>query len=148
LHLGGICCNEMSDSVTWDDHRPLGARACLHWATMLRVRLLLLSLFGTALAACAANPAPLLEWRVLVKVGPPGNEADAVVRRAAQASGVPARYVASVSPQWHGLSLSCSDEARCEAALQRLRADTAFFETVQRDERRRPHAASSSPNPS
>jgi hypothetical protein len=78
-----------------------------------------------------------------VKVAPPGSQADAVLRRAAQASGVPTSYVAAVSPQWHGLSLSCGDEARCEAALQRLRADTAYFEAVQRDERRRPHAAPS-----
>jgi hypothetical protein len=50
---------------------------------------------------------------------------------------VPARYVASTSPQWHALALRCSAPRDCEAALGRLRADRALVEAVQGDERRR-----------
>jgi hypothetical protein len=115
---------------------------------MPRVHPLLLSLFSTALAACAGQSAPPLEWRVLVKTAQAQSDLAIIAGRATQVSGVPVRYVAAASPQWHGLSITCGDEARCEAALQRLRADTVFFEAVQRDERRRPHAASSPSNPS
>jgi len=97
-----------------------------------------------SLAACAAaDPAPVAEWRVLVKTTQAQSDTTAIARRASQASGVPARYVAATSPQWHSLSLACGDEARCAAALQRMQADTRFFEAVQRDERRRTHSASS-----
>ncbi len=97
-----------------------------------------------ALTACAAaDPAPAAEWRVLVKTSQAHSDTALIVQRASQASGVPVRYVAAASPQWHGLSLACGDEARCAAALQRLQADTPFFEAAQRDERRRAHSASS-----
>lgn len=111
----------------------------------LRVPFFLPLALSVGLVACvAAAPPPVAEWRVLVKTTQPHDDTATIVRRAGEASGVPARYVAAVSPQWHGLSLACGDEARCAAALQRLLADTAFFEAVQRDERRRPHAPSSS----
>jgi hypothetical protein len=109
-----------------------------------------LSAFCAGLVACAADampPAPTLEWRVLVKLVQVGSEAEAIARRAGQASGVPVRYLASVSPQWHSLGLDCGDETRCAAALQRLRADASYFEAVERDERRRPHSDKPS-NPS
>jgi hypothetical protein len=102
----------------------------------------LVSAFSVCLAACAADApaaAPPSEWRVMVKLVQPSTDADAIARRASRAAGVAARYLAAVSPQWHSLGLACGDEARCTQALQRLRADTAFFETVERDERRRAH---------
>jgi hypothetical protein len=89
--------------------------------------------------ACAAKGTPLAEWRVLVKLTQVNADNRTITERASQSSGVPVRYVASVSPQWHGLSLACGDEARCAQALQALRADAAYFEVVQRDERRQPH---------
>ena len=134
----------MSLSVTWDIQLALWVRGCLHWATMPRVSSLLPLALCASLAACAAaDPTPVAEWRVLVKTTQAQSDTTAIARRASQASGVPARYVAAVSPQWHGLSLACGDETRCAAALQRLQADTTFFEAVQRDERRRTHPASS-----
>ncbi len=148
LHLGGCCCNQTHHSVTPHIQLALWVRGCLHWATMRRVPLFLPLALCVGLAACAAaGSTPAVEWRVLVKTVQPHDDTATIVRRASEASGVPARYVAAVSPQWHGLSLACGDEVRCAAALQRLRADTAFFEAVQRDERRQPHAPSSS-NPS
>jgi len=111
---------------------------------MPRVASLLPLALCASLAACAAaDPAPVAEWRVLVKTTQAHSDTATIVRRASQASGVPARYLAATSPQWHGLSLACGDEARCASALQRLQADTPFFEAVQRDERRRAHSASS-----
>ncbi|MBC7993039.1 MAG: hypothetical protein H7Z15_07325 [Rhizobacter sp.] len=114
---------------------------------MPRVASLLPLALCAGLAACAAaDRTPPAEWRVLVKTTQPHNDTAVIAQRASRASGVPVRYVTAASPQWHGLSLACGDEARCAAALQRLQADTAFFEAVQRDERRRPHPASSSPS--
>lgn len=111
---------------------------------MPRVASLLPLALCAGLAACAAaDHAPVAEWRVLVKTTHAQSDTAAIAQRASLASGVPVRYVAAVSPQWHGLSLACGGEARCAAALQRLQADTVFFEAVQRDERRRPHPASS-----
>ena len=98
-----------------------------------------------SLAACAAPPAAATEWRVMVKLSQPGADSGAIVRRAAASSGVPVRYAAAVSAQWHSLALACGDEARCAEALRRLQADTAYFQAVERDERRRPHTA---PHPS
>ena len=114
---------------------------------MPRFPSLVLWTFSAGLVACAANavpPPPILEWRVLVKLVQAGSDPVAIARRAGLASGVPVRYLASISPQWHGLGLDCGDEARCAMALQRLQADTSFFEAVERDERRWPH----SPKPS
>ena len=94
-------------------------------------------------AACqgAAPVAPGL--RVLVRVAPDAltgataEEQPAVIEQRASASaGVPARYVAASGPQWHALILQCA-APECDAALQRLTADTARFSAVQRDERRR-----------
>ena len=134
----------MSHSVTRDIQLALSVRGCLHWEPMPRVSLFLPLALTAGLAACAAaEPAPVAEWRVLVKTTQPQSDTDTIARRASQASGVPVRYVAATSPQWHGLSLACGDEARCAAALQWLQADSSFFEAVQRDERRRAHSASS-----
>ena len=87
-------------------------------------------------AACAA-PAPDVEQRVLVKLAQPSADADAIARQAGQVSGVPVRYVAASSAQWHALALRCADAPACDAALRRLRADSRTYESVQLDERRR-----------
>lgn len=111
-----------------------------------RLLSLLVSAFSACLSACAADApaaAPPAEWRVMVKLVQPSTDADAIARHASQASGVAARYLAAVSPQWHGLGLACGDEARCAQAMQRLRADQAFFQTVERNERRQAHPNSS-----
>jgi hypothetical protein len=94
------------------------------------------------LAACAA-PADTAgpaagEVRVLVKLARPSDDAAAIVRQASAAAGTPVRYLAATSLQWHALGLRCGSAADCDAALQRLRADAAHFEAVQRDERKRP----------
>ena len=100
----------------------------------------------TGMAACALEPAPAprqaagTEWRVLVKLNEPGSDAAAIARRAGEISGVPVRYVAATSPQWHALALACADDAACEAALQRLQAAAATYDSVQREQRRQPHS--------
>lgn len=110
----------------------------------------LLPLLGLSLAmtvsGCAAGGPVATEWRVMVKLAQPGATPDEVVQHAARASGVTVRYLAAVSPQWHGLGLRCGDEAACRDAVDRLKADTAHFLAVERDERRHPHAPT--PNPS
>jgi hypothetical protein len=99
-----------------------------------------------ALSACAAGPGAAVEWRLLVKVATPSIAGTEVAERAARTGGVPARYVAAVSPQWHGLVLRCRSEAACAEAVQRLQADTSYFLAVERDERRRAHAPASNPS--
>lgn len=110
----------------------------------------LMPLLGLSLVAavpgCAAGGPAATEWRVLVKLAQPGATPDEVVQHAARASGATVLYLAAVSPQWHGLGLRCGDEAACRDAVDRLKADTSFFLTVERDERRRAHAPT--PNPS
>ena len=81
---------------------------------------LLLAAVSAGLLACASEPAPASEWRVLVKLVSASDSAEAIARRASESAGVPVRYATAVSPQWHGLSLACPDEARCASALQRL----------------------------
>ena len=94
------------------------------------------------LAACAAPvaadavaPAGL---RLLVKLAHPSADAAAIAREASAAAGVPVRYLAATSMEWHALALTCDSRPLCDAAVQRLRADTAAFAAVERDERRRP----------
>lgn len=81
--------------------------------------------------------------RVLVRLAsdPPGGAAAdeqpaAIERRASASAGVPVSYVAASGAQWHALLVQCA-APDCDAALQRLAADTARFSAVQRDERRR-----------
>ena len=94
-------------------------------------------------AACqgAAPAEPGL--RVLVRLvsdpatGAAADEHPAVIEQRASASaGVPAKYVAASGARWHALILLCA-APDCDAALQRLAADTSRFSAVQRDERRR-----------
>jgi hypothetical protein len=92
------------------------------------------------LSACSTPAAPIdagAESRILVKLVHPASDPAAIAREVARAAGVPARYVASTSPQWHALALRCGAPRDCEAALGRLRADRALVEAVQGDERRR-----------
>src|SRR2546421_11919667 len=67
-----------------------------------------------AVAACAA-PATEPELRVLVKLAQASSDGDAIARRAGDVSGVPVRYVAASSPQWHALALRCGDASSCDA---------------------------------
>lgn len=89
-----------------------------------------------ALAGCAAEP-PAGAMPLLVKLAQPSIDAAAIAADASAASGHAVRYVSAVSEHWHALSLACGSAADCDAALQRLRADTARFAAVQRDERKR-----------
>jgi hypothetical protein len=97
----------------------------------------------TWLAACAAPlpaAAPAVvsaELRVLVKLARASADTDAIAAQVTAAAGTNARYLAASSPQWHALALLCADVQACEAAFQRLSADKAAFEVVQRDERKR-----------
>jgi hypothetical protein len=103
---------------------------------MLRLPWLALAAAGTVLAACAA-PAPVFETRLNVRLAVPSEDGPAIAMRAGESAGVPARYAAAISPQWHAIVLRCASEADCEAAVGRLRADRARFVEVLRDERRR-----------
>ena len=89
-------------------------------------------------AAPAATPArPVAELRVLVKLAQATSDTEAIAAQVAAAAGTQARYLGASSPQWHALMLVCTEPQGCEAALQRLSANKAAFEAVQRDERRR-----------
>ena len=94
-------------------------------------------------AACQGTVPAEPGFRVLVRLAsdpmtgaateiPPA----AIEQRASASAGVPAKYVAASGAQWHALILQCA-APDCDAALQRLSADTARFSAVQRDERRR-----------
>ena len=97
----------------------------------------------TWLAACAvpvpaAEPASAAaELRVLVKLATASSDTSWITAQVATAAGVQVRYLAATSPQWHALALVCAGPDACEAALRRLGANTATFEVVQRDERKR-----------
>lgn len=87
------------------------------------------------LAACAAEPPQ--ELRLLVQTSPALNDAATIAEQATRSSGKAVRYLTASGGGWHALALSCRGAADCEAALQRLRADSQQFPTVQRDERKR-----------
>lgn len=86
---------------------------------------------ATALAACAAAPSassaiPLTGLRVIVKLAQPDGDPAAIAAAAAQRAGVPVRYAASVSAEWHALMLQCADAAACDAAIVRMRRSGAY----------------------
>ena len=93
-------------------------------------------LLALVLSACASEPeaAPM---RLMVKLAQPSTDASGIAGQVSASIGRPARYVAATSDAWHALSVSCSSEHDCDSVLQRLRADTAHFAAVQRDERKR-----------
>ena len=98
---------------------------------------------AAASAACQGTPPAEPGLRVLVRLAgdsAAGATADmppaAIEQRASASAGVPAKYVAPSGARWHALILQCP-APDCDAALQRLSADTARFSAVQRDERRR-----------
>lgn len=96
------------------------------------------------MAQGASGPAVTNTLRVLVKLTQPSDDAELIAKRASASAGVSVRYVASVSPQWHSLSLACRGEADCDAAMQRMRDDSIHFEAVQRDGMSRPLSPPSS----
>jgi hypothetical protein len=96
----------------------------------------LTSLAALALGACAAEPPPP-PMQVLVKLAQPAADGAAIAAQASAATGRAVRYVASSSEFWHALAVPCTGASDCEAALQQLRADTAHYAAVQRDERKR-----------
>jgi len=106
----------------------------LYTAAMPQALTPVLALACFSLAACATLPA--LEWRLLVKLAEPSTDTVAIERRASETARSPVRYVASTSPQWHALALSCADQAACEQAVERLRADTSAYASVGLDRRR------------
>jgi hypothetical protein len=90
------------------------------------------------IAACATEPPPPLSpMRLLVKLVQPSSDAGAIASLVARGAGVPARYLAPASAQWHAIVLECVNARECEAALARLRGDAATFVAVERDERKR-----------
>ena len=111
--------------------------------TMNLAALGLASLAGVVACAAPADPAGYEagEVRVLVKLARASTDAASIARQASAAAGAPARYLAATSTQWHALALRCGSAIACDAALERLRGDTANFEVVQRDERKRPSSS-------
>jgi hypothetical protein len=87
------------------------------------------------LCACAA-PVHETELRVLVKLAQPSSDTAAITRLVSSRAGVTASYFGSSGLAWHALRLPCDGAANCEAVLQRMRADRAAFEIVERDERK------------
>ena len=78
--------------------------------------------------------------RVLVRLSAAQRAAEpgaATIAAWAQTSAArPVRHAAAAGDGWHALELNCAP-ADCDAALARLAADTAHFESVQREQRRR-----------
>jgi hypothetical protein len=110
----------------------------------------LLAALLCGLSACAATePAAVTptalggaSLRLMVQLEQVPRDTRALADEVALAAGVPARYVSAASPNWHALVLQCADGPACEAAWQRLVARRpAGIEFIQRDERRRSHAA-------
>ncbi len=94
-----------------------------------------------ALAACGAPAdaaSPQADLRLLVKLKEPSADGDAIARAAGAAAKRPARYLSSSGGQWHAIVVRCVAGADCDASIQRLRADAATFESVERDEPKRP----------
>jgi hypothetical protein len=85
-------------------------------------------------AASAGAPA---DMRILIKLTQASDDTAAIAAKVAASAGMPARYLAATSPQWHALALACGGPQACDAALQRLGANKTDFEAVQRDERKR-----------
>ena len=94
-----------------------------------------------ALAACARpstadSEAGGVDMRVLVKLVAPSTDAVAIAAEASRRAGVPVRYAAAVSPQWHAVSLHCADAATCASAVERLRQAAATYLAVEPDGRK------------
>lgn len=91
-----------------------------------------------ALAACAAapeaGPGPL---RVMVRLAQPQADAAGIAAAAASSAGRPVRYLSASGTDWHALAIDCADAADCQAAFERLRADTDRFSAAQLDARKR-----------
>ncbi len=77
--------------------------------------------------------------RILATLPQPSADGSAVARAAQRAAGVPVRHLAALSPLQHALALSCHTTAECEAALQRLRAQSGQFVAVALDGRKVRH---------
>lgn len=97
------------------------------------------ALLGTVvLGACAAEPvAPAAPLRVLVRLAQPQPDAAAIAAAAASSAGRPVRYLSASGADWHALAVDCTDAADCQAAFERLRADTTRFSAAQVDARKR-----------
>jgi len=67
-----------------------------------------------------------VDVRILVKLVQPSDDSQAIATQASHAAGVPVGYAASVSSSWHSLSVHCVDAAACEAAIARLRQNSAY----------------------
>lgn len=95
-----------------------------------------------AMTACAqgerpAVPAPGYAQRVLVTTYTEWPSAGEVSTRIAQIGKVPVRDTGQDGPRTYRLTLACSDESACRAAMQRLAADRVFVQAIERDTRQR-----------
>lgn len=88
----------------------------------------------TPTSRTSAEPAPD-SARVMVKLRNPSVDRAAVAADAQRVAGVPVRATGAVTPEWQALSLDCADAAACEAAIDRLRADTGRYLLVEIDRR-------------
>lgn len=79
-------------------------------------------LFALSLLACAAAPSAA-ELRLMAR-NPEGVRSDdpAWLARLSQASGVPVRFAAAISPRRASYLIACAPEEGCKSALARLTA--------------------------
>ena len=92
---------------------------------------------GSAASTAGTSARPLPDAsRVMVKLRDPSIDRAAVAAEAQAVAGVPVQATGAVTPEWQALSLDCADEAACEAAIDRLRADTGRYLLVEIDRRR------------
>ncbi len=110
--------------------RVLGA-ACTVWA--------LAACAGQATGTGTVTGTHGSDMRILVTLPQPSADGSAVAHAAQRAAGVPVRHLAALSPLQHALALSCHAPAECEAALQRLRAQSGQFVAVALDGRKVRH---------
>lgn len=105
---------------------------------------LAVALSWPALQGCAQAPqAPAVEMRLMVKAGPrtEGLSGEALAQHASQVAQLPVRHLSAQGGGWHALALACAESPACEAGAQRLRAQSADFQTVEADTRRVPMQA-------
>ena len=90
-----------------------------------------------ALTTACAGPAPrerdsqASTMRVMVKLARASDDAAAIAAEATRVAGVPVRHAATTSATWHALALDCASAAACDAAIARLRAAGAIYQTVE-----------------
>lgn len=90
---------------------------------------------GMAVAACA--PPMTAQQRIVVKLVHASDNGTAIASQASRLAGVPVRYLAAVSGQWHALALQCEGTAACSGAVASMARASDVYDSVRIDSRAR-----------